>query len=152
PELDPSSLRSGVEPAMVTLFTDSRMLEHTPPPRHPERPERLQAILRQLERTGLSERCASGTVRTATRAELARVHSDRYLDQVPEVEAGGGGWIEADTWVPRGSNQAALLAAGAAVEAVTSVVQGPAQRAVCLIRPPGHHARRAHPMGFCLYG
>jgi acetoin utilization deacetylase AcuC-like enzyme len=137
---------------MVTLFTDRRMLDHTPPPRHPERPERLQAILRQLERSGLMERCPAGPVREATREELARVHSEAYLDDVAEFESAGGGLIEPDTYVHYGSNQAALLAAGAAIEAVSRVIAGPDRRALCLVRPPGHHARPAAPMGFCLYG
>ncbi len=68
-----------------------------------------------------------------------------------EFEARGGGLIEADTWVALGSNTAALLAAGAAVEAVADVLRGPGRRAMCLVRPPGHHARPDEPMGFCLY-
>jgi acetoin utilization deacetylase AcuC-like enzyme len=128
------------------------MLDHTPPPRHPERPERLQAIMRQLERTGLSKSCPAGIVREATRDELARVHSEAYLDEVAEFESAGGGPIEHDTWINPGSNKAALLAAGAAIEAVSKVVSGPDRRALCLVRPPGHHARPGAPMGFCLYG
>jgi len=137
---------------MVKLFTDRRMLDHIPPARHPERPERLQAILRQLERTGISKRSPEGVVREATPAELARVHSPHYLDQVAEFESSGGGRIEADTWVNRGSNLAARLAAGAAIEAVACVLAGTDQRAMALVRPPGHHARPAGAMGFCLYG
>jgi acetoin utilization deacetylase AcuC-like enzyme len=136
---------------MVTLFTDRRMLDHTPPPRHPERPERLGAILRHLERTGLDRACGVGKVRPATRAELCRVHSGSHVDAVAAFEAAGGGLIEADTWTFAGSNEAALLAAGAAVEAVAHVVAGSDRRAVALVRPPGHHARPAEPMGFCLY-
>ena len=109
---------------MVTLYTDRRMLDHVPPPRHPERPERLQAILRHLERTGLDKACPVGRVRDATRAELLRVHQRGYVDQVEAFEEQGGGLIEADTWVSPGSSRAALLAAGAAVEAVNTVLGG----------------------------
>jgi acetoin utilization deacetylase AcuC-like enzyme len=136
---------------MVTLYTDERMLKHVPPPRHPERPERLQAILRQLDRTGLRSRFPAGAVRPATREELLRVHSAPYLDQVARFEDKGGGLIEADTWVSPGSNQAALLAAGSVVEAVNAAVTGGDPKALCLVRPPGHHARPEEPMGFCLY-
>ncbi len=136
---------------MVTLFTDERMLDHHPPSRHPERPERLQTILRHLDRTGLRQKCQTGRVREATREELLRVHTASYLDQIPRFELKGGGPIEPDTWVFPGTNLAALLAAGAAVEAVERVVSGSETLAVCLVRPPGHHARPHDAMGFCLY-
>jgi acetoin utilization deacetylase AcuC-like enzyme len=136
---------------MVTLFTDRRMLDHVTPSYHPERPERLQAILRHLDRTGLSHVCPSGRVREATREELSRVHDPVYLDEVAEFEARGGGPIDADTWMIDGSLGAALLAAGAAVEANSLVLEGERRRALCLVRPPGHHARRDEAMGFCFF-
>jgi acetoin utilization deacetylase AcuC-like enzyme len=83
---------------------------------------------------------------------LERVHAPHYLEQVAAFERDGGGLIEADTWVHRGTNQAAVLAAGAAIEAITCVVSGSDPRALCLVRPPGHHARPEEPMGFCIYG
>lgn len=139
---------------MVTLYTDDRMLDHHPPSRHPESPERLKAILRHLDRTGLRAKLGKGLVREATRVELTRVHHASYLDRLATFELKGGGLYEADTWVYPGSTQAALLAAGSCVEAVNRVATGPAEdrRAVCLVRPPGHHARPDDAMGFCLYG
>jgi acetoin utilization deacetylase AcuC-like enzyme len=137
---------------MVTLYTDERMLDHHPPSRHPEKPERLAAILRHLDRTGLRARCAKGAVREATREELERVHTPSYLDSVSRFELKGGGPIDPDTWVYPGSNRAAKLAAGAVVEAVKGVVAGDDARALCLVRPPGHHARPHAAMGFCIYG
>ena len=108
----------------VTLFTDRRMLDHRVPARHPERPERLQAILRHLERTGYLATCPSGPVREATADELARVHPAEYLRRVVELEAAGGGMLDPDTWVFPGSNLAARLAAGACIEAVSFVMGG----------------------------
>ncbi len=137
---------------MVTLYTDERMLDHHPPSMHPERPERLQAILRHLDRTGLRGRCGVGNARPVTREELLRVHTARYLDSIAPFELKGGGPFEADTWVYPGTNQAALLAAGSATEAVAGVIEGTDRKALCLVRPPGHHARPHDAMGFCLYG
>jgi acetoin utilization deacetylase AcuC-like enzyme len=137
---------------VVTIFTDERMLDHHPPSRHPERPERLAAILRHLDRTGLRGKCAKGNVREATSDELERVHTREYIEQIARFELKGGGPLDPDTWVYPGSNQAAKLAAGAAIEAVANVIKGPDRRALCLVRPPGHHARPHAAMGFCLYG
>lgn len=139
---------------MVHLFTEPRMLEHVPAPRHPERPERLAAILRHLNRTGLSASCVPGAVRPASEDELRRVHTRAHLAEIAAFVAEGGGLIEADTWMSSGSDLAARLAAGAAIDAVTRVVEADRpedRRALCLVRPPGHHARPEGPMGFCLY-
>ncbi len=137
---------------MVMLFTDPRMLDHVPGRGHPDRPERLEAVLRHLKRTGLMFTCPSGKVRPATDEELRRVHSAAYLDRVRSYADRGGGHIEADTWLSSGSDLAARLAAGAAIEAVSAVVGGETARAFCAVRPPGHHARPSDAMGFCLYG
>jgi acetoin utilization deacetylase AcuC-like enzyme len=135
----------------VTLFTDRRMIDHLVPGGHPERPERLQAILRHLERTGYLHSCPSGLVREATASELKRVHGPEYIQRVASVESEGGGVLDPDTWVFPGTDLAAHLAAGAAVEAVSFVVGGKDRRALCLVRPPGHHALPASAMGFCIY-
>ncbi len=135
---------------MVTLFTDARMLEHQPPRTHPERPERLGAVLKHLARTGIAQTCPTGLVREVTDDEILRVHTTGHLAHVRRF-AERGGQIEADTWMSAGSLLSARLAAGAAVEAVTSVVTGPCPHAACLVRPPGHHAVADAPMGFCLF-
>jgi acetoin utilization deacetylase AcuC-like enzyme len=128
------------------------MLDHRVPSGHPERPERLAAILRQLQRVGYQNTCPAGPVREATPEELARVHSRAYLREVEDLDARGGGMLDPDTWLLPGSGLAARLAAGAAIEAVGFVMAGFHRRALCLVRPPGHHARPSSGMGFCIYG
>ena len=90
---------------------------------------------------GLSRGGPGLPVREATDRELERVHAADYLRRVAEVEAAGGGMLDPDTWVSPGSNLAARLAAGAGIEAVSFVLEAPERRALCLVRPPGHHAR-----------
>lgn len=136
---------------VVTLSTDRRMIDHHVPPRHPERPERLQAILRHLERTGYTNTCPSGRVREATKAELLRIHEPAYLQEVERLEERGGGSLDADTWVYPRSVLAARLSAGIAIEAVSHAMQGRDRRVFCAVRPPGHHARPGEGMGFCIY-
>ena len=136
----------------VWLFSDQRMLEHRTPPEHPERPERLAAILQAWKHWGFPLTCHMGPVREASHTELARVHTANYLKELQEAIDGGAGQIETDSWVSSGSELAARLAAGLALEATDAVLQGKTKRAFCAVRPPGHHARPASAMGFCLYG
>jgi acetoin utilization deacetylase AcuC-like enzyme len=135
----------------VALVTDRRMIDHRVPAHHPERPERLETILRQLQREGYDKTCASLPAREATIEELGRVHTPDYLADVVNLDEAGGGMLDPDTWLLPGSRLAARLAAGAAVEAVSHVLAQPNRRAMCLVRPPGHHARPSAGMGFCVY-
>jgi acetoin utilization deacetylase AcuC-like enzyme len=136
---------------MVHYFSDPAMLDHTPPGGHPERPERLAAVHAQLERSGLLRALRCHPVRPATDEELLRVHAPELLAEVARRGGQGGDYLDPDTWDGPHSDRAARLAAGAAVDAVAAVLAGPGRTAFCAIRPPGHHARPALAMGFCLY-
>lgn len=133
----------------LLLISDERMLGHDPGPGHPERPERLQAILADLRRDPLpGTRWASPA--PAQVEALQRVHSPGYVESILRLR-GRSADLDPDTSVSPGSIDAALLAAGAAIDAVDAVMTGAAGSAFALVRPPGHHAEPARAMGFCVF-
>lgn len=135
---------------MTVLFaTHPAYLEHLAGPRHPERPERLNAVLDGVRRAGLSEALVELDPLAATRAELERVHPAHYLDRIQGICLDGGGRLDPDTYASRGSWDAAVLAAGAGLTAVRAMRAGRADAAFCAVRPPGHHATPGESMGFC---
>jgi acetoin utilization deacetylase AcuC-like enzyme len=133
------------------LLYDDPLWEQHETGAHPECPQRLRSIRAALGEAGLTDRCRLVPPRPATIEELARVHGAQYIDLVRRAAAAGGGRLDPDTVVSPRSYEVARHAAGAAIDAVDRVLRGEAPRALCLIRPPGHHARPRHAMGFCLF-
>jgi len=134
---------------MLIIISSDRFSEHQTPPGHPERPERAEVMDAAAARWRASGREVVAP-RAATREQLARVHSDEYLKLIGET-AGRAVALDPDTFTSPESYEIALLAAGAAVDAVERVMGGTHTRAFALVRPPGHHAERDRAMGFCLY-
>ena len=135
----------------VALFTHPDMLDHRPGAGHPERPERLAAVLGGLEaEIGLDLDRREAT--EASVEDLERVHPaafvKRLIDASPQT---GVRSLDADTTLSPGSIRAARLAAGAVTQAVRAVANGETDRAFCAVRPPGHHATPDTAMGFCLF-
>jgi acetoin utilization deacetylase AcuC-like enzyme len=134
----------------VGLYDDPLFREHDSGEGHPERPARLDAIRHGLKQGGLEERMLPVAPRPATPDELARVHSAAHVARV-EATRGRTVRFDPDTQAGPRSAEAALLAAGAVTDAVDRVLAGDLDRALCLVRPPGHHAERERAMGFCLF-
>ena len=124
-------------------------LEHDTGP-HPEHPARIVAIERALEQRGWAgfERLSSPA---ADRNALTAVHPARHVDMIERVSARGGGQLDLDTVLSEGSFEAALHAAGGAIQLVDLLLAEDAPTGFSAHRPPGHHAERNQAMGFCLF-
>ncbi len=134
----------------TALFTHQACLRHETGGGHPERADRLRAVLAALEAPefGDLDRREAPMIDLA---KIGRVHSAGYAERLlSDIPVAGLAMLDADTVVSPGSGEAALRAAGAVVAAVDAVAAGEVTNAFCAVRPPGHHAEPHRPMGFCL--
>jgi acetoin utilization deacetylase AcuC-like enzyme len=128
-------------------------LEHDPGalfPGHPDTPKRLAAIEFALARAGWAG-CEQRDAPAASTRELELVHNSAHVSAILDLCAGGGGPIDADTFVGEASYRAAAHAAGGACAMVRALLSGEASAGFCAARPSGHHAERDRAMGFCLF-
>ena len=107
-------------------------------------------MLAGLQASGVGDDLVWVNPRPARRDELARVHPRDHLDALEEFCAAGGGHLDVDTSAVPESWEAAVLAAGAGLDAIERLDRGEGHAAFCAVRPPGHHATPARAMGFCL--
>ncbi len=142
-----SDLKSLQSKEAVALYYHPAYLEHDTG-QHPESPDRLRAILAALAERDIGQEDLLKP-QPADPSLLAEVHDPAYIEALEQMARRGGGNWDLDTYISPGSYNAAILAAGAAVEAVDAVMSGK-RAAFALVRPPGHHALRDSAMGFCL--
>lgn len=138
----------------TALVYDATCLSHDTGHGHPERPDRIRAIMQYLRQNGLLKRCKligpMDTGRTLMDA-INEVHDPEYVERMQAACMEGESFIDVpDSAICEASYHAALISAACAVRAVDVVARGDYRNSICLMRPPGHHCERDESMGFCL--
>ena len=133
----------------MLIYASEDSALHRTPAGHAERVERLAAVERGLARVKAERRVSPmGAVEDILRCHPASYHA-AIKAASPQV---GLVQLEPDTFMSPGTYDAALRAVGGACAAVDTVLTGEHATAFVVARPPGHHAEREAPMGFCIFG
>jgi acetoin utilization deacetylase AcuC-like enzyme len=132
------------------LVSQPNFEDHQTPQGHPERADRIRAVEEALFRPRF-DKLVRREAPTGDLMLAELVHDSSYLNILRQARpAEGIGQIEADTFISSGSLSTVATGLGGALLALDAVLLGEADNAFCAIRPPGHHAEIATPMGFCL--
>jgi acetoin utilization deacetylase AcuC-like enzyme len=135
--------------AQTAILLDDLLMHHLTEDGHPERPERLIVIRKALEPF---ENVLVLPSRRAEFAEITLCHEPYYVESVLKLIASGETELAGgDVSVCEESGEVALHAAGGVIDVVDAVLTDRVQNAFCAVRPPGHHARPAAAMGFCIF-
>ena len=135
--------------ATVGLVIDEAFLAHQNPPGHPERAERIQALLEAVGSSVLPI-CRFPPLK-AEREWIERVHDQSHFNLIQSTRGRAHSMLDPDTYAGPNSFDTACLASGTGIGLLKEMEQGNLQAGFALVRPPGHHAERSRAMGFCLF-
>jgi acetoin utilization deacetylase AcuC-like enzyme len=139
---------------MITaLVYSEKYLEHDIGWGHPERPERLKALVKELKQKGVWNSPSTPVIEPdspAKRVDIELVHDPEYVSLVEKLSETSSP-IDGDTPTRENTYELALLSAGGAIKASRLTASGEAENAFGFLRPPGHHASRGRGGGFCYF-
>ena len=139
---------------MISVIYSPEFLEHDTGYGHPERARRLTAIAEALKKVEWHDRIQwhipTPSQKNNVLSQIQKVHTPEHIERIERVAAKGGGYLDGDTPISARSYEVALLAVSAWLDGIDSILDDK-RPAFILARPPGHHATRDTPMGFCLF-
>jgi acetoin utilization deacetylase AcuC-like enzyme len=133
----------------VVVASHPSALQHDTGRDHPERPDRVLAVRRGVDGSGLD--IVDIESPEIQRSQLAVVHDASYIEMVEMFCSLSGGALDMDTVVSEESWLAALTAAGGVWALIEELRTRSDASGFAISRPPGHHAFRDRAMGFCLF-
>ncbi len=138
---------------MISIYTNPVFYQHDTGAGHPESATRIDAALAGVERAGLAERVSRETAgHPDTGRIIAKVHSADYERALEHASrAGLRDFLSGDNPMSSQTFTAARTAVGTSLTAAEEMMRGEGNRAFVVARPPGHHAERLQPMGFCFF-
>lgn len=149
-----------ITPPKVCYIYDTRMMQHEcMSDFHPEQPLRISSIFAKLEEAGCIQRMLHIPCREALQEEVTLVHTEKLWATVEDFQnmsddeiLNRASYYELlSLYINRNTPLAARLSCGGTIEAALAVAEGKCQRALAIVRPPGHHAEPRESMGFCFY-
>ncbi|MFK0731246.1 MAG: histone deacetylase family protein [Gloeotrichia echinulata GP01] len=140
---------------MLPVIYSDEFLDHKTGNYHPEKPERLTAIVKALKTSAFADKIewrspTPASAQPSLMSLISQAHTTAYINKVKEIASTGGGYLDGDTPVSPRSYDVALLAVSAWLDGVDAVLARENPSFV-LARPPGHHAESHTGMGFCLF-
>jgi len=140
----------------VMVRSNPRCLGHAPGLGHPESARRVQVVLDALEAGAAGrwtvDRQAPLPPDDEVVGVLRWIHDREHIERVRQAAEEGGGWLDThDCRVSTGTWDAAVAAAGLALNAALDLVNGRLDRAFIALRPPSHHAERSTAKGYCFF-